>query len=78
MSDYREIKASEVMNGGFKMELIIPVEDAGNIDALVDQDVIFKAEGFIVVGVLEKTQTLTLPKEEGVFKKLAIATFRES
>lgn len=69
--DYRTIKTGDVRNAGFKMELNIPIDDAGNIDALVDQEVSIHSEGFVIIGTLEKTQTVVI-KGEGIYKKLAI------
>ena len=70
LADYREIKTGEVINGGFKMELIIPVEDAGNIDAMIGSEVIFTSEGYHIIGVLDKTQGLS--NKDGIYKKLVI------
>lgn len=67
---YIDIKTGEVRNAGFKMELVIPIEDSGNIDALIDQEIIFSSQGFHIVGVLEKTQGLS--NKDGIYKKLII------
>ena len=70
MEERRSINSNELVNGGVKMEFIMPLYDAGNIDSVVGQNINIESEGFIFVGVLKKTQTIQ--KRDEQYKKLVV------